>query len=764
MFPGERRSSPKYPQMDRQMPVRILARGGLLAALAALPFVPLRAQAPEQRVALEQLRDSLASTSDTVALRRMERGLIETAKANRDSTMLHLRLGFVALRLGELGGGSHFDDAASEFQWSIDLQPDWPYTWYGMGLAEYGIGDSQVSFIAGLQQAFGKDALSRSAAAFAKSAQVDPSFAKGLVELANTALQQRVNIKLGVALDALRRAATTSATLHPDVLLARGRVEREVGDADSALAAFRQYAAFGSDRALGLLEVARTRLMLGDLAGQLAYYEGARSDDSAAVAGYRSDLALIAPDSTLEAFDGASGAAREALLRRFWTSRDQRALRTPGARLAEHYRRYFYARHNFALASTKRHYDIVERYRSGSRNFDDRGVIYIRQGAPTARAFYNAPGIEPNESWRYSRPDGDLVFHFIAREDVQDYKLVESLFDVLGFNNAVLLGLSDAPLIGSEAEELLTSRQKLSPVYARLQGVGGASGERYRADERRMGRESIRIGTTTDSYVLNFAKSLDAHVKVLAVGHDSVGPLLQIAYAVRGESLDPVKIGRGYLYAVRLRFAAMDSTGAVVASVDTTRKFISPEPVPAREHLLGRVDVQVPPGSLTYRVAVEQGADAGMVEPLDTVRVVSVNAGLPRLSDLALGSSMARLAWAPGGRADSVYFNPLGMYARGDTLQVYYEVFGVAPGAGYVTQIEVRKGTGGGGLLRKLFGGGSTAIKLRFDDRAGDEGAGSHRDLSLEKLGPGTYTLQVSITDAAGKKDQRQARFEVVGR
>lgn len=750
--------------MDRDMPARYFARGVLVAALALLPLVPLAAQAPDQRAALERLRDSLSSATDTVSLRRLERGMIEAAKANRDSAMLHLRLGFVALRLGELSPGSHFDDAASEFQWSIDLQPDWPYPWYGMGLAEYGIGDSRVSFIAGLQEAFGKDALSRSAAAFARSAAVDPSFAKGLVELANTALHQRVNIKLNVALDALRRAAGTSAKLHPDVLLARGRVEREVGDADSALAAFRQYAAFGPDRALGLLEVARTRLMLGDLAGQLAYYEGARSDDSTSVAEYRADLALIASDSTLEAFDSVGSTARVMLLRSFWTSRDQRALRTPGARLAEHYRRYFYARRNFALASLKRHYDIVERYRSGSSDFDDRGVIYIRHGPPTARAFYNAPGVEPNESWRYSRPDGDLVFHFIAREDVQDYKLVESLFDVLGFNNAVLLGVGDAPPVGSEAEQLLTSRQKLSPLYARMQSVGSASGERYRAEERHLGRESIRIGTTTDSYLLTFAKDLDAHIDVLAVGHDDTGPLLQITYAVRGESLEPVRIGTGFLYAVRLRFAAMDTTGAVVAALDTTRKFVAPEPVPAREHLLGRVDVRVPSGLLTYRVAVEQGADAGLMEPLDTVRVASTLAERPRLSDLALGSNMARLAWLPDGSADSVLFNPLSVYARGDTLQVYYELFGVAPGAGYVTQIEVKKGKGGGGLLKKLFGGGGSAIKLRFEDRAGPPGMGIHRDLSLEKLGPGTYTLEVTITDAAGSKDKRQARFEVVGR
>ena len=210
----------------------------LAAALivTAAPF-RLHAQTPDGRAELERFRDSLAGTVDSTGLLALERRTIDLAKVDRNNTLVHLKLGFLSLRLGELGGQAHYDDAASEFQWAIDLQPTWPYPWYGMGLAEYGVGDSQVSFITGLKTMLGKDALTRSAMAFAKSAAVDPSFVRGLVDLANTALRQRVNIKLGVALDALRRSASTPSAQDPQVLLARGRVEREVGDGDSALVA-----------------------------------------------------------------------------------------------------------------------------------------------------------------------------------------------------------------------------------------------------------------------------------------------------------------------------------------------------------------------------------------------------------------------------------------------------------------------------------------------------------------------------------------------
>ncbi len=579
---------------------RLAACAGLALALVSAAAVPrLSAQEPAQRAELERFRDSIGGTVDSTGLLALEKRMIDQTKANRNDAIQHLRLGFLSLRLGELGGQSHYEDAASEFQWAIDLQPTWPYSWYGMGFAEYGVGDSQISFVTGIKTMLGKDALTRSAMAFAKSAEVDPSFDQGLVDLANTALRQRVNIKLGVALEALRRAASTPAATHPEVMLARGRVEREVGDGDSALVAFQGYVANGPNKSLGQLEVARTLFLLGRFDGVAPYFEGAASDDSVTVAAYRADLLPIASDSIMGEFNRTSGARRAEYLKRFWSERDHIELRADGERLREHYRRLFYARKNFQLTSLNRHYDIVERYRSGSRDFDDRGIIYLRHGEPSSRASYAAPGLEPNESWRYSRPDGDLIFHFMAREDVQDYKLVESLFDVLGFGNALALR---GGLAGSEgdpmAQQLLLSREQLSPIYGRLQAAGRISTGRYQTEERQVGQESIALGTTSDSYELRFPDELKVNSEVLAVGRDSTGTQIQIVYAIAGATLEPVMVTRGYLYSVRVRFVATDRFGRVAATIDTTRHFVAPAPVPDGEHLVGRVSTTVPPGPL----------------------------------------------------------------------------------------------------------------------------------------------------------------------
>src|SRR5216117_2814247 len=401
-----------------------------LLALSLPPSTRLPAQSPEDRAAVAALRDSLAGVTDSLSLQRLEAATIQVAKQQRDDPLLHCRLGFIAYRLGELTNAkSHYDDAAGEFEWAGELRPDWPYAWYGLGLAELAQGEHAVIAIENLRQQLGKDYLTKAARALARAAQADPSFAQASIDLANTALTQRIQPRLEVALQAVRLAAASTAGRNAGVQLARGRVEREVGEADSALVAFQAYLRVGGDSGLGLLELARSYYYAQrPTEGWRIYFAGARLARSPeALALYRADLSVVAHHDELAPFDGfTSPAPRAAWLERFWLQRDVAEARDPGERLGEHYRRWFYAWHNFRLVSRHRHYDITERYRTDQLDFDDRGVIYLLHGPPDKRATYPRvlDRLEPNETWLYRRPDGDLIFHFVAREDVQDYKLV----------------------------------------------------------------------------------------------------------------------------------------------------------------------------------------------------------------------------------------------------------------------------------------------------------------------------------------------------
>lgn len=712
------------------------------------------AQSPAQRDSIEAYRDTLSQITDTILLLRRERLLIIDAKNDRDNTMLHLRLGFLALRYGDLVGTPHYDDAASEFEWATQLEPTWPYAWYGLGLAELGVGDSQIAIVTGLKTMFGKDAMARAAAAYAKSAEVEPGFALGLMELANTALAQRVNIRLSVALDALRASAPSQTAQDPRVLLARGRIEREIGSPDSAIAAFTQYLAHGGDTALGRYELGRTQLGVGLDAGVGNYYAGSGYNHTLSVPLYRKDISYIATPAELAAFDSASGEGRTAWLHDFWDGRDNASLRSQNERLKEHYRRLAYVRTNFRLASVNRHYQIEEIYRSGSDEFDDRGMIYLKHGEPTTRASYTAPGIEPNETWQYDNPDGDLVFHFVSREDVQDFKLVESLLDIYGFSTALQMQGTDTSLAFNPAtEQLLSSRETVSPIYTRMKGAGGAAISRYMAEERTQGRQSYQRGTTTDSHELHFARPLSAKVEVLAVGMDQQGPLVQVAYAIAGGSLTPIETARGQVYPVRLRFVALDSVGHALASIDTTRFFLSKTPVPATEHLVGRAQVHVPPGVHRYRLLLQQGEDAGMVQPTDTVRVAQ--GPYLAVSDLVLGRRHSNLRWIVSPE-DTVYINPLETFHRTEDMQLYYEVYGGEAGATLKTEVTVRKGSGGG-----LFGGGR-AMSLKFEEPSQGSVDRLLREVSLSKLKGGSYTIEVKVTRPDGYTDSRAQQFVVV--
>src|SRR5213594_1293617 len=250
--------------------------------MAVLLLLAALAQSPADRATLESLRDSLGLVADSTALHGLEAATIQIAKERRDDPLLHLRLGFIGYRLGEVTTHkSHYDDAAGEFEWAAELRADWPYPWYGLGLSELALGESSVLAIENLRQMLGKDYLSKAARAFAHATEVDPSFAFAVVDLANTALTQRIRPRLDVALSAVRLAAASPAGRHAEVQLVRGRVEREAGEADSAIVAFRTYLALDGDSGIGYLEVARTSyLARRPREGWTAYFNGARAAQS----------------------------------------------------------------------------------------------------------------------------------------------------------------------------------------------------------------------------------------------------------------------------------------------------------------------------------------------------------------------------------------------------------------------------------------------------------------------------------------------------
>jgi len=740
-------------------------------AAGAAPSLP--AQSPADRASIETLRDSLSTSQDSAGLGRLEAGAIAAARQRRDDPLVHLRLGFIGYRLGEVTGGkSHYDDAAGEFEWAAELRPDWPYPWYGLGLSELALGESSVLAIENLRQMLGKDYLSKAARAFAHATEVDPSFAFAVVDLANTALTQRIKPRLDVALSAVRLAAASPAGRHGDVQLVRGRVEREAGEADSALAGFRAYLAVGGDSGVGLLELARTYYFARRAAdGWSTYLAGARAATSApALTLYRSDLSWIADSAELAAFDALPDPpARARWLEAFWSRRDVVEARDVGERLAEHYRRWFYARRTFRLVSRHRHYDITEVYRAKQVEFDDRGVIYLRHGEPDRRARFachdtdqaNGEGCAANESWLYRRDEkdgGDLIFHFAARGDVQDYKLIESLVDALGFRRGVQAGTYSDP----QVSELYGSRDEFGGLFARVSHSLNAPGSAL-AEDRAHGRRSIAVGTTSDSYAQRFDQPLDVVASEFVVGTDSGIPMLHVVFAVPGDRLtgEPAQgSSGGLLYPLHFRIVVSDSTNHIVARLDTLRIFGARQALRQPAYLTGWLALAVPPGRYRYRLLVTTpDGSAGDLVRRDSLDIPALGGGHFAVSDVVVGREGSGLVWVAAAD-DTVRLNPLSRFPEGSAAELYYEVYGLTRGAPYHTVVRLeREGR------RSLFGGRRAAVLLEFDAAAEGPVTRVHRGVALRDVGKGTYRLTVVITDpASGVTATRTRRFQVVAR
>jgi GWxTD domain-containing protein len=704
----------------------------LAAVLAAAGPARLGAQEPAQRAHLDSLGAAFAEVSDSTTLLAMERTRIEYARAHRDDPMVHLELGLLAYRIGEVTPGQtkHYDDAAGEFEWASDLRPDWPYPWYWLGRAELAIGEARFIPLENIREVLGLDALSKGAKAFAH------------------AVEQRIAPRLDLAQRALRLAAETPAGRQPVVLFARGRVELELDQTDSALAAFRAYVAAGGDSALGSLEIARVLALLGRPDSAVAtYFAATRARlTPAARAGFRRDLSWIATPGELATYDRLPDDSLPGFLRRFWSERDVENARRPGARLVEQFRRYAYARAHFRLTTRHRHYDIADAFRDTTQaEFDDRGVIYMRHGPPDGRARYAARNIEPNETWVYRRPppQHDLVFNFVASGHVQDYKLVESLLDVYGFSTAVVLQTRpDIPT--SEVSGLLSSRSSISPIYERLLEQGTAGRGPLLAEERERGREAIRVGTTTDDYALRFDRDLNPVVSSFVLADRERHPVLHVVFALPGSALRDYPAPGGVGYPFEFRVVVYDSGYVRVAELDTLRVFRSETPVPDGSYLTEQLSVPVPPGHHHFHFVVQElQADAGAMvsgRPVDAPRTDS---GFS-VSDLVLGREGSGLELhLPAG---SVPLNPLGRWARDGTVEVYYELYGLPQATPVTTRLTVER-PGGRSFFQRLFGGGR-GVNLEYVTVTDSAGRARVRQrIVLSGLSPGRYDLTVTLRD-----------------
>ena len=578
-----------------------MVAGSRIVLALGLGTVPLAAQSPEQRRQLDAFRDTLQLVSDTNALRERESLMLPSAARSRDQPFSHLYMGTLAMRQGELGGLAHFEAAAAEFRWAARLAPQWPYAWAGAGVAELALAARLATAANGSQHRtrFSSEALSRATVALARAVSLEPELASRLEGLSRQALREGSRNRVEAIRDALVRAGGRNGP----VLLALGRIQRELGDTAS-IRTFTTLLASGQHRPIALLELGRTQLFFGDLSGRVRYYAAAAEPDPAARAELRADLESVADSAWLAEFDRREGPARADLVRRFWTSRDRLELLSDGERLAEHLRR---------LAVARREYGVTGP--AGAEPVDQRGLVYIRHGPPDERATLARFGVEPNESWSYHDARGapSLVLHFAARGGPVDFRLIESLLDLRSPTETAPPS-RDAAAWWSRlvASPLFRSRSTIHPLYREPPGRPGELA-RFLERERSLGRSGARVALSSDRYRLRFGRPVEAIGATVVTGGVGPSPVVQVAFAVPARAASPSRVGQNVVYPVRVRFVALDSQGNVAASVDSQLRISHREELHPEQNLIGRVVIPVRSGQLVANSAIQTGAKQGMV-------------------------------------------------------------------------------------------------------------------------------------------------------
>jgi GWxTD domain-containing protein len=717
---------------------------GLLGGL--LPPGPLAAQQGEVRAAVERLHAEVAGEESQRRLEALARELRRDDESDSATLALRLiRLGFVQLRLIDLGAGA--PPPNGEFERASRLRPQWAYAWYGRGRAKRAEGDWLAGDGLNLGSRVGFGDYEEAVTYFERALALEPAFVPALRELAATITLLKDTARTrGILLPALARAPSANDSI---LLQSRIAAERSLGDPGTALDAARRLLALTGPSARSLRDLAWSGFLAGDPDAGHYYFAGAAHDDSAGVALYREDLALIADEMELAGFDASRASARAEFLRRFWQARDHASLRGPGVRLAEHYRRIAEAERRFGLEVNRRYHHAWDSYRSGSLRFDDRGIVYIRHGEPDDTASSVTFGLPPNLTWRYRRADGDLLLHFAANPgsyeygaggDLHDYRLIPSLWAIIR---------PGGPAGQNALEELLESRCPMFEPYCKYNGWGRYGRRQIVVDEQDIVSRSTVTATETDGDELRFRRGLAGDAALFAVGSDLGRPVVHAVWQLlmaRPAGADSTITLRT---PARVRFALLDSTGQSVGWVDTVVTIGAPA---TRDTVIvpGRVAVAVPPGAWRYRLAIITDDSTGRVFATDSVRPNPVDGSRLVVSNLVLGRRDVSVPWAAS-PADTAWFTPGERWRQGDVLEVYHEVYGLAPEEPYRARLVVRRGR-------------RAVLTLGWEGRATAGVTRVSRSLDLASLRAADYRLEIEVTSARGAKAVSSRALGVRGR
>lgn len=464
------------------------------------------------------------------------------------------------------------------------------------------------------------------------------------------------------------------------------------------------------------------------------------------------DWKYIFRDEELETFRELSSADdKKDFFYKFWTRRNPLPASQINHRAMEHYRRLIFAEKNYwydglrswGLNPDKVGYLRFPKAYFENKEFNDKGMVYLRHGFPDAVA--RTPGtLASNESWHYykraDRPE--LILHFLKEERLStgnNWKLVPNLPD--------LRMVQDRAGWDPKMDQLLiaNTQQEVNKLQDQI------SDESYLQVKEAMASDTHTWAEATEElsmpYYISYFRS-DAEGKTR----------VELYYALY---LNEMFAGNGSSNEIELEHGAgiFDSQWNEIDEDFNEQTF---EADASSNVFIYRYTADVEPGSYLMSLYAAKSGSRQIGGDTFEIDVPSRTSKSLQLSDLELAYSI-NPATEPGVFTTGEYEvipNPAKAFKLSDPVHLYFEVYNLTPDKEGETRFEIEhtmKKTDEGGGLFGLFGGGDKEVISINNQRTGhDPTAKEIASFDVSKLEAGDYELEVTVKDRVSGKTKKQ--------
>jgi hypothetical protein len=451
------------------------------------------------------------------------------------------------------------------------------------------------------------------------------------------------------------------------------------------------------------------------------------------------DLKYLATDSEYDAYRRLTTPDEKVLFfKSFWDRRNPAAVGVENSRIGEHYLRLVRAEKEYEYTGFRNRFTNPDEFRELSfprtyalnQEFNDKGLIYIRHGAPD-NIVRSMQMLDAAETWVYEATDREprRMMHFAKRNTIANYwRLMPYPKDTA----------------------LISDLQTFDVRFRDLLGNNPSARERMTEDVKRQSQETVKAALSTEEHTWEAdMKPFGVPVSVDAFRSTDDRTLVDISYALPLANLaHGLPEGEQHMPSEVALAIRTESGYDLVAKCDTLP--LSP-PKMENGMFIGLYRFLLPPGSyaLAFHAKSLRGNSFGSWKGTKRIAAHTPTLSLSDIEFLLPSTSASTL------EIDGVKVipSPLYAYSLDKPLMVYFHAYNLVKDMFGNTATEARY------YMTPLQNG---APSLRFDPenppedvveletkrRDGKESTSANfASLNVRDLSPGLYQLTVVLTD-----------------